>query len=181
MNCVWTRRRLACKLEDVREVFGRTVIGFAAAMLVSLAGIASADAEGILDDHSFSGMIGPVENPDFEDSLYFDDGHFWSDICTRCGFVPGPYETEATAAGVRFTGTLESSSRGRFDYDGLVGNDGTIRVSIFWERRRWYWTSRREIVFVGQRKTGAETASLSDMRQEMQLMDPEGNPMCARF
>lgn len=156
-------------------------VHFAAAILIYFAATASVDAEGILDDNSFSGLIGPVENPDLEDSLYFDDGHFWSDICTRCGFVPGPYDAEATADGVRFTGTLESSSRGRFDYDGLVGNDGSIRVSITWERRRWYWTSRREIVFVGQRKTGTEALALSEMNREMQMMDPDGNPMCARF
>lgn len=162
-------------------MFGRIVIGFAAASLFYLAGAASVVAGGILDDNSYSGLIGPVENPDLEDSLYFDDGHFWSDICTRCGFLPGPYDAEATADGVRFTGILESSSRGRFNYDGLVGNDGSIRVSIIWERRRWYWTSRREIVFVGQRKTGTETLSLSEIHREMHLVDPDGNPMCARF
>ena len=163
------------------KLFRRIVISLTAALLVTLAVTAEGSAEGILDGRSFSGMIGPIEDPDLEDSLFFDDGYFWSDICPRCGFVPGPYVTEQTADGVRFTGTLESDSRGRFDYDGLVRDDGSIRVLITWERRRWYWTSRREIVFVGEQTSGFEIASLSGMRQQMQLMDPDGNPICARF
>lgn len=153
----------------------------ALALLLSLLVVAKGAAEGVLDGRSFSGMIGPVEDPDLEDSLYFDDGHFWSDICTRCGFVPGPYEAESTAEGVRFTGVLESDSRGRFVYDGLVGNDGSIRVSIFWERRRWYWTTQRELAFAGELSSGNGSTSLSELRGAMQSMDPDGNPMCARF
>jgi hypothetical protein len=162
-------------------LFVRIGVTLTAALLATLAWTIEAEAEGILDGRSFTGMIGPVENPDLEDSLFFDDGHFWSDICTRCGFVPGRYNTEQIVDGVRFKGTLKSDSRGRFDYDGLVREDGSIRVSITWERRRWYWTSRREIVFVGERTSGLETTSLSDMRQEMQLIDPDDNPMCGRF
>lgn len=48
-------------------------------------------AQGLLDGKAYLGMIGPTENPDLPDGLYFDDGHFWSDICTRCGFIPGAY------------------------------------------------------------------------------------------
>ncbi|SDC45127.1 hypothetical protein SAMN04488239_102296 [Ruegeria marina] len=162
-------------------MFLRIVISLIAAMLLTLAATAEVNAEGVLDGHSFSGMIGPAEDPDLEDSLYFDDGHFWSAICTSCGFAPGPYLTEQTADGLRFTGTLESESRGRFEYDGLVRADGSIRVSITWERRRWYWTSRREILFVGERTSGFEMASLSEMRQEMKLVNPESSPLCSRF
>ncbi len=137
-------------------------------------------AVGLLDGRSFAGKIGPVENPDLDDRLFFESGHFWSDISTRCGFVPGIYEAEETGAGIRFTGTLESDTRGRFDYDGLVAPDGTISVSIRWERRRWYWTSRREIVFDGAQAATAPV-SLSSIREQLNLIDPDSNPACARF
>ncbi|WP_413717246.1 hypothetical protein [Silicimonas sp. MF1-12-2] len=153
----------------------------ALAFVISIAGAVEGDAEGLLDGRAYSGMIGPAESPDLKDSLYFDEGHFWSDICTRCGFVPGAYHAEETAEGVRFTGTLESDSRGRFDYKGLVKEDGSIHVSITWERRRWYWMSRREIAFVGQQSSRTKTVSLLVMRQEMQSMNADSNPMCARF
>ncbi|MDU8911448.1 hypothetical protein [Aestuariicoccus sp. MJ-SS9] len=153
----------------------------ALALSILLVSTVAAMAAGILDGRAFTGMIGPAENPDLEDSLHFDDGHFWSDICTRCGFMPGTYAAEVTPDGVRFTGTLESDSRGRFDYDGLVKEDGSIRVAITWERRRWYWTSRREITFVGEQVSIVETAPLAQMRQSMQSMDLDGNPMCSRF
>ncbi|WP_162798238.1 hypothetical protein [Sulfitobacter sp. SK011] len=139
------------------------------------------NAEGLLDGKTFSGMIGPAENPDLPDNLYFDDGHFWSQICTRCGFVPGVYQAEETAEGVRFTGTLESESRGRFDYVGVLKDDGSVVVSVVWERRRWYWTSTREIMFVGALSEPVLTVSLSKTRQDMQTIDPDGNPLCARF
>ncbi|NNE88169.1 MAG: hypothetical protein HKN27_08845 [Silicimonas sp.] len=138
-------------------------------------------AQGLLDGRAYAGMIGPADGPDLSDRLYFDKDHFWSDICTRCGFVPGTYQATETTDGIAFTGTLESDSRGRFDYDGVVKKDGSILVSIMWERRRWYWTSKREIVFVGQLLQSEQTASLSDVRQEMHTLDPDGNPLCARF
>lgn len=175
------RCRLACLLKGASDVFRRFVISIMAAIIVASAGVLDVKAEGALDGRSFSGMIGPAENPDLADSLFFNDGHFWSDICTRCGFVPGPYDTEETADGVRFIGTLESKSRGRFDYDGLVADDGSILVSITWERRRWYWTSRREIVFRGEGMPDTQAGSLAGIRREMQVMNPDGNPMCARF
>jgi len=59
----------------VKDVFGRVAKGIAVSMLTFLAGSVSVDAEGVLDDHSFSGMIGPVENPALEGSLCFDNGH----------------------------------------------------------------------------------------------------------
>lgn len=129
-----------------------TATRFFVVVLIAFASIVESSADSALDGRSFAGMIGPAENPDLADSLFFSDGHFWSDICTRCGFLPGRYNTEKTESGIRFTGTLQSDSRGRFDYDGLVADDGSIRVSITWERSRWYWTARREIVFVGQQR-----------------------------
>jgi hypothetical protein len=115
------------------------------------------------------------------DSLSFDEGHFWSDICTRCGFVPGPYRAEKTEDGIVFSGRLESESRGRFDYEGTVSEDGTIVVSVLWQRRRWYWISKREILFLGARSAHKQIASLTKIREQMQTLDPEGNPLCARF
>lgn len=154
---------------------------FALAIIFAIAWPWHVYAEGILDGQVFSGMIGPSENPDLPDRLYFDDGYFWSDLCTGCGFAPGEYEAEKSAGGTRFKGTLYSKSRGRFDYEGLVRDDQTIEVSITWERRRWYWTSKREIVFVGQASSSSEVVNLSDTRRAMQLNDPNANPMCARF
>ena len=150
-------------------------------LLLTFAWISDGHADGLLDGKTFSGMIGPAENPDLPDNLYFDDGYFWSNICTRCGFVPGVYHSEETADGVRFTGTLESDSRGRFDYEGILSSDGSVVVSVKWERRRWYWTSKREIVFVGELSETGKAPSLSETRQDMQSMDPDGNPLCARF
>lgn len=156
--------------------------GFAGfALVLWLAGAGLAMAGGALDGRVFSGVIGPAENPDLSDSLHFSDGYFWSDICTRCGFVPGVYSAEETPDGIRFTGVLESDSRGRFDYDGLARPDGTIEVTIRWERRRWYWTSRREIVFLGTVETETMAAPLVQIRQEMENIDAEANPLCARF
>ncbi|MFV2052246.1 hypothetical protein [Aliiroseovarius sp. YM-037] len=162
-------------------IVGRILSALALGFVLSFSVATTGNAEGILDGRVFTGMIGPAENPDLSDSLYFDNGHFWSDICTRCGFVPGTYEAEATTDGVRFKGILESESRGQFGYDGLVKSDGTIRVSITWERRRWYWTTNREIVFIGQISTAPESASLTETRQTMLSSEPDKNPMCARF
>ena len=148
--------------------------------LVFLIWASPAQANGLLDGQSFTGVIGPAESPDLDDTLKVDDGYFWSDICTQCGFVPGPYTAQETTAGVRFTGVLESDSRGRFSYDGLVKPDGSIDVRINWERKRWYWTSRREIVFLGTLRAD-EDASLVAIREQMARMDPSSNPLCARF
>ncbi len=150
------------------------------ALLSGLLFISFAYADGLLDGKSFEGTIGPSENPDLDDTLQFNDGHFWSDICTRCGFLPGPYSSEQTEDGIRFIGVLESESRGQFEYDGLVSDDGTIDVSIRWERKRWYWTSSREISFQGSEYRDSEP-SLVQIRTEMQNFDPAKNPLCSRF
>ncbi len=141
----------------------------------------AAYAGGLLDGRVFKGMIGPVEAPDLADHLHFEDGHFWSDICTRCGFQPGEYHSEMTDRGIVFRGTLESDSRGRFEYEGLVGGHGAIEASIRWERKRWYWTSSREIAFQGTAKEELTSQTLSQIRQELEGTDPDTNPLCARF
>ena len=138
-------------------------------------------AGGLLDGRVFKGMIGPVEAPDLADSLHFEEGHFWSDICTRCGFRPGEYRSEKTDEGIVFSGMLESDSRGRFEYDGLIGEDGAIDVAIRWERKRWYWTSSREIAFQGAAVEDSDRQTLHHIRQKLDVMDPAEDPLCARL
>ena len=138
-------------------------------------------AGGLLDGRAFSGMIGPAENPDLEDRLYFDQGHFWSEICTRCGFVPGAYLARETAQGIAFSGVLESDSRGTFTYQGLVASDGKISVTIDWRKERWYWTSERRIVFQGKALPQSVPADLEATLIRMGGLDPSANPACARF
>jgi len=158
----------------------RISLGWVAVACILLTG-APGWAGGLLDGRVFSGMIGPAEDPDLPDKLHFKNGHFWSDICTECGFLPGRYEAEQTAAGIAFTGTLESDTRGRFAYSGLVQPGGTIRVDIHWERHRWYWTTSRRIVFVGSPVTVTQPETLSKVRQRIDTLNPDTNPRCARF
>ena len=141
----------------------------------------SLSAEELLDGRVFTGKIGPEEKPDLSDSLHFSDGHFWSDICRRCGFLPGSYSSELTEDGITFTGILKSESRGQFDYQGLVREDGSIVVSIQWERRRWYWTSRREIAFRGMASSSEKAVSLEAIRKNLDIANLDDNPLCARF
>lgn len=143
-----------------------------------MAGVTNAGQ--LLDGRVFAGMIGPAGSPDLQDRLEFSEGHFWSDICTRCGFLPGEYLAERVEDGIEFTGVLESDSRGRFTYNGIVHDDGDIEVSILWQRKRWYWTSTREIAFRGS-ETQEIQPSLSKIRSEMQSQAPENEPLCARF
>jgi hypothetical protein len=140
-----------------------------------------AGANELLDGRVFAGMIGPAENPDLEDSLHFNDGYFWSDICTRCGFVPGRYRARETEEGIEFSGVLVSDSRGRFSYNGLVTPDGAIRVDIDWEKERWYWTARRRIVFTGLASGTTEPVPIGSIRTRIESFEPDGNPACARF
>lgn len=138
-------------------------------------------AEAILDGKIFSGMLGPKGNPQQPDSIYFDKGYFWSDICSRCGFEPGLYSVKMTEEGVAFSGILESKSRGQFTYDGLVRQDGSMAATIEWERRRWYWTSQRTIVFQGSAADPADAISLDEVQLQLQNIDTSTNPLCARF
>lgn len=151
------------------------------ATLIALLTTYSVAAEGLLDGRVFKGMIGPAENPDLADSLHFNDGHFWSDICTKCGFLPGTYTATKIDEGIRFEGTLQSDSRGEFYYDGLVRADGSIAVSIKWERRRWYWTASREIAFTGSANEGGKPITLNEIQVQMNGNDPAANQLCARF
>lgn len=63
----------------------------------------------------------------------------------------------------------------------LVRRDGSIEVFIQWERRRWYWTNRRNIVFRGEAVNSEELVSLEGIRLSMAEFDPSANPLCARF
>lgn len=154
------------------------------AFALCLAEIVSAQsqAQPLLDGEVFSGMIGPEENPDLQDKLYFRDGMFWSGICTECGFLPGVYQAAQTEKGVVFSGELTSDSRGVFAYEGLIRPDGEIKVDINWSRKRWYWTAKRHIIFKGQREgSDAEVPELQAVLRSIETGRPENNPRCARF
>lgn len=153
--------------------------------MLGLAPISSGASEqapsGLLDGKVFEGMIGPSENPDLPDKLYFSNGYFWSEICTECGFQPGVYVTRETGEGLRFSGTLRSEERGIFEYDGLVDGQGNIQVKIEWSRKRWYWTARREIAFAGKRVDENEPLSVEEVRELIAQNRPDENPQCSRF
>ncbi|PJK28017.1 hypothetical protein CVT23_19200 [Minwuia thermotolerans] len=114
-------------------------------------------ARGPLDGMAFVGMIGPVEDPDVADILYFDEGQFWSKACTRCGFMPSPYYARSVGDSIEFRGELESRDRGKFSYFGTV-QDGQITAIIRWRRDRWYWSIDRDLRFEG---TLSETTSMT--------------------
>lgn len=140
----------------------------------------SAAAAPLLDGRVFEGTIGPNGNPDLADRLQFDDGQFWSGICLDCGFAPGPYTARLVEGGIAFSGRLESDSRGQFDYTGLVRDDGRISVDITWQRKRWYWTASRALVFEGQ-AVERTSDSLRAALETLSVANPDRNPRCARF
>ncbi|WP_421905539.1 hypothetical protein [Mameliella sp.] len=146
-----------------------------------LAPVWASAGDGPLDGRVFAGRIGPADAPDLGDRLYFDEGHFWSGICTDCGFHPGPYTARQTEEGIVFGGVLRSNNRGRFDYQGIVRSDGAIEVAIRWSRQRWYWTARRDLAFTGKREAGTTPSGLTAIRTRLTRLDPTGNPRCARF
>lgn len=148
-------------------------------VFLTLACAAKGQAQGLLDGKSYAGMMGPAESPDLSDRLYFNKGYFWSDICSRCGFVPGPYQAEETADGIAFSGSLASENRGQFDYQGMVAKNGEIVVAITWQRRRWYWTSTRQTIFTGHPQSTLQFASLAHVQQKMRTYNPDRDPACA--
>jgi hypothetical protein len=125
---------------------------FAAALLLFPDAVADPDppaADEPLDGMVFAGRIGPADDPDLADHLYFENGRFWSGECVRCGFEPGVYWVRRTAGGIAFRGVLESADRGTFTYEGMV-RGGRVDVSIHWRHERWYWTIDRNLRFVGE-------------------------------
>lgn len=142
-------------------VFAARVVALALFLVLDAAadGSGSSMASGPLDGMVFAGRIGPADNPDVADRLYFDDGKFWSYGCTRCGFDPGAYWVRHVDGGIAFRGVLQSAGRGRLNYQGFV-RDGKIDVSINWLHERWYWTIERDLRFVGEAVTG-ETAGMT--------------------
>jgi len=56
-------------------------------ILPSFAARADGDkGAGILDGKVFLGTIGTSAYARYKDKLQFNNGMFWSEICTRCGF-----------------------------------------------------------------------------------------------
>lgn len=150
----------------------RVVLMVPAALLYTLAAHSDPPAAGgPLDGMVFSGRIGPVDNPDLTDHLYFENGRFWSGQCVHCGFEPGVYWIRRTGEGIAFRGVLQSAERGTFTYSGLVKGD-SVEVSIHWRQERWYWTIDRELRFVG-RRVAAETAGMT-LEEANALVSREG-------
>ncbi len=134
-----------------------------------------ASSGGPLDGMAFVGKIGPAEAPDRDDVLYFDDGHFWSAACTKCGFAPAVYWVRHVEGGIEFRGVLESPERGRFSYLGSV-RDQRIEVSIQWQRERWYGAIDRELAFRGRlAKPDEASPNLQAARQQAAADSPDPN------
>lgn len=124
-----------------------------------------ADRTGPLDGMVFKGHIGPADDPDLPDYLYFQEGRFWSGECVRCGFEPGVYWVSYLDDGIAFRGVLQSADRGTFTYEGRI-RGAQIDVAISWRHERWYWTIDRELRFVGERaQAGSSTMSLEEARE----------------
>lgn len=152
----------------------------AVAVMVTLSAIPG-QCTGLLDGQIFRGKIGPAGNPDLPDTLHFNGGQFWSNICTECGFRPGAYSAHPSSEGTMFSGVLESPERGQFSYEGVITADGQINVRILWQRKRWYWTAQREILFIGHRIDQLETATAETINNRIMKHDPQSNPRCQNF
>ncbi|MDZ7839214.1 MAG: hypothetical protein U5R46_00105 [Gammaproteobacteria bacterium] len=158
-----------------------TILIVGAALLIALQTRAedtdTSAAAGPLDGMVFEGLIGPTENPDLNDRLYFQDGKFWSSECIRCGFEPGAYWVRRVNGGIAFRGTLQSPDRGRFRYEGFV-RDGEIEVSIDWRQERWYWTVDRQLRFEGQLVAGERPAMTLGNARALALRGNSGSGRC---
>ena len=136
-------------------------------------------AHGPLDGMIFRGTLGPADS--FEDgrsdTLYFHNGHFWSEQCVPCGFMPGRYWVHRTADAVHFRGELTSPVSGSFDYTGTV-RDGRISVQIDWHKERWYWTIDREFRFEGILHDEAEAVATLDSAQAIATSALESGSTC---
>lgn len=156
-------------LPRTKRLFAPILVAVSAWLFLS--GAAAMDpgppsGNGPLDGMVFAGQIGPADNPDRADHLYFADGQFWSGECVRCGFEPGVYWVRHTADGIAFRGVLESAERGTFTYKGMV-RDGRIDVSINWRHERWYWTIDRDLRFIGELVSGGTAGMTIDEARAM--------------
>jgi hypothetical protein len=106
---------------------------------------------GVLDGKVFLGTIGQSSDAQYQDKLQFNNGMFWSEICTRCGFQPGKYWTRTSEGETHFRGEM-TGGYGTFVYSGKIIN-GKAVVDVFWEKKRWYWTSSRKLSFDGSLKS----------------------------
>jgi len=130
---------------------------------------------GPLDGMAFVGKIGPEGAADVDDVLYFNDGHFWSAACTKCGFAPSHYWVRHVGQAIEFRGVLESRERGEFTYRGLVRGE-SVSVEIEWRRERWYGTIDRDLVFEGRLAPPGELElSLRQARQRAAAEPPDPN------
>lgn len=136
------------------------------------------EATGLLDGRVFQGKIGPRQKPDLEDKLIFNNGRFWSEICTQCGFAPGHYWTRKEGNSIHFRGELVGD-RGVFEYDGVVRGDH-VQVSIRWTKERWYWTIERELGFQGELLVNVAAPDVSFSASIAANADPDQLAICNR-
>lgn len=128
---------------------------------------------GPLDGMHFVGDFGPEGGPgDLKEALYFDDGKFWSKNCIPCGFPPKPYWVRFVDDDIHFHGTLESSERGRFRYEGVISGK-QLSVRINWRRERWYWTIDRDFWFEGTLAEAGIPVSANQAANMASLTDPQ--------
>ena len=136
-------------------------------------------ASGPLDGMAFAGILGPAD--DFgdgrPDTLYFRNGHFWSEQCVPCGFMPGRYWVHETADGIHFRGELTSPENGTFEYTGVV-RDGEISVTADWRKERWYWTIDREFRFEGTLRDGSKSFATLGSAQATAISALESGSGC---
>lgn len=133
-------------------------------------------SQGPLDGLAFTGRLGPADatSDRLEDTLYFRAGHFWSAVCTPCGFMPGRYWVHRTAEGIHFRGRLTSPDSGVFTYEGTVHDDGRVSADINWRKERWYWTIDRDFRFEGTRAEERSVATLEEVRASARSALREG-------
>jgi hypothetical protein len=96
----------------------------------------------------FAGLIGPEDDPDFNEELIFNEGLMWSKTCVPCGYQPSVYWVRRVGDAIHFISELKSASGSVFDYEGVV-EGGRAEVAVTWAKHRWYWTIDRDLVFEG--------------------------------
>jgi hypothetical protein len=129
-------------------------IGFAT---INLAFAGQVRESGVLDGKVFFGKIGKTGQSKFDDKLSFADGRMWSEICIRCGYLPGKYWTRIEDGNTAFRSEI-ISEMGVFVYQGRVV-DGQVKAEVTWSKERWYWTSSQSLAFKGSTKSGEFSSS----------------------
>lgn len=120
-------------------------------------------ASGPLDGMVVVGKIGPDGNPNFDEELHFNNGHFWSKNCIACGYQPGPYWVRTVGSGIQFHGELIRDDGSTFRYRGRVA-DGRATVTVRWTKKRWYWSIDKILIFDGTLEPARKAVSVEEAR-----------------